>query len=211
MAPIQFTRNMSDHSSDMGFQFEFFCDRCGNGFMSQFRQNKLGMVGEVTRGLGNVLGGIFGRVSSGADEIERLTLGKAHDDALAQSVAEIKPLFNQCQRCGTWVCKDVCFNHQVGMCVKCAPKREGEIEAAKSTAFVQQIREKAFDADFVSGVDLNQKRVVTCPGCGKDTGGAKFCPECGFNLVPQEAFCTECGSKVAAGAKFCGNCGNKML
>ena len=32
MALIRFTRNHTDHSTDKGFQFEFFCDRCGNGF-----------------------------------------------------------------------------------------------------------------------------------------------------------------------------------
>jgi hypothetical protein len=37
MALIQFTRNHSDHSTDKGYQFEFFCDRCGNGFMSEFK------------------------------------------------------------------------------------------------------------------------------------------------------------------------------
>ena len=35
MALIQFTKNHSDHSTDKGYQFEFFCDRCGNGFMSE--------------------------------------------------------------------------------------------------------------------------------------------------------------------------------
>ena len=31
-----FTRNHSDHSTEAGFQFEFFCDCCGNGFKSTF-------------------------------------------------------------------------------------------------------------------------------------------------------------------------------
>ena len=30
MALIQFTRNHTNHSTDKGYQFEFFCDRCGN-------------------------------------------------------------------------------------------------------------------------------------------------------------------------------------
>jgi len=34
MALIQFTKNHSDHSTDKGYQFEFFCDRNGNGFMT---------------------------------------------------------------------------------------------------------------------------------------------------------------------------------
>jgi len=210
MPPIPFTRNYSDHSTDIGFQFEFFCDRCGNGFMSQFRANKLGAAGEIARGLGNVFGGVFGRVASGSDEMDRLTRGKARDDAFNAAVNELKPLFNQCQRCGIWICKEVCWNQEVGMCVNCAPKKEGEIEFAKSEAFVQQVREKAMATDFVSDVNLQQKRVVTCPSCGTNTGGAKFCPNCGYNLVPQEQFCTECGSKVPSGAKFCPSCGKKM-
>ncbi len=86
MAYIQFTRNYTDHSNDTGFQFEFFCDRCGNGFMSQFRPNKFGMISEASRGIGNVLGGVFGRASSGSYELANLTRGKAHDDAFAQAV-----------------------------------------------------------------------------------------------------------------------------
>jgi len=35
-ANIQFTKNYSDHSTDTGFQFEFFYDRCGNGFRTHF-------------------------------------------------------------------------------------------------------------------------------------------------------------------------------
>ena len=38
MALIQFTKNHSDHSTDRGFQFEFFCDKCGNGYMTRFQQ-----------------------------------------------------------------------------------------------------------------------------------------------------------------------------
>lgn len=44
MALIQFTRNHTDHSTDKGFQFEFFCDRCGNGFMSEFKTSATGMA-----------------------------------------------------------------------------------------------------------------------------------------------------------------------
>jgi len=32
MDAIEFTRNNSDLSTDRGFQLEFQCDRCGNGY-----------------------------------------------------------------------------------------------------------------------------------------------------------------------------------
>ena len=42
--PIEFTRNYSGQSNQHGFQFEFNCDRCGNGFRSQYRLFGLGAV-----------------------------------------------------------------------------------------------------------------------------------------------------------------------
>ncbi len=36
MSKIEFTRNYSDQSTDKGFQFEFYCDRCGTGYRTRF-------------------------------------------------------------------------------------------------------------------------------------------------------------------------------
>ena len=47
MALIQFTKNHSDHSTDKGYQFEFFCDRCGNGFMTAFKPSMTGYAGSA--------------------------------------------------------------------------------------------------------------------------------------------------------------------
>jgi hypothetical protein len=44
MSLIQFTRNFTDHSTDKGYQFEFFCDRCGNGFTSEFKAPGAGRI-----------------------------------------------------------------------------------------------------------------------------------------------------------------------
>ena len=37
-----FTRNYSDLSDDNGYQFEFRCDICGNGYKSEFIRSSLG-------------------------------------------------------------------------------------------------------------------------------------------------------------------------
>ena len=60
MAMIQFTRNHTDHSNDTGFQFEFQCDKCSNGFMSRFEPHKLGITSNILRAAGGLLGGFFG-------------------------------------------------------------------------------------------------------------------------------------------------------
>jgi len=71
MALIQFTKNHSDHSTDKGFQFEFFCDRCGSGFMTAFKPSMTGYAGSALRAASDLFGGVFGRASAGAYEIER--------------------------------------------------------------------------------------------------------------------------------------------
>ena len=54
MALIQFTKNHSDHSTDKGYQFEFFCDRCGNGFMSEFKASVTGYAASAVRTAGDL-------------------------------------------------------------------------------------------------------------------------------------------------------------
>ena len=60
MALIKFTRNYNDKSTDTGFQFEFYCDRCGNGFESTFQTSATGMLSQGLDTAASVLGRIFG-------------------------------------------------------------------------------------------------------------------------------------------------------
>ena len=61
-----FTRNHNDLSSDAGFQFEFFCDNCGNGYKSSFLKSSTYHARKknetVSRGAG-LLGGLFGGIA----------------------------------------------------------------------------------------------------------------------------------------------------
>ena len=45
MPVIEFTDNYQDLSTDQGFQFKFHCERCGDGFMSSFQTNTIGVAG----------------------------------------------------------------------------------------------------------------------------------------------------------------------
>jgi len=40
---IQFTKNYSDRSNPQGFQFEFFCDKCRNGYKAAAAQAQAGV------------------------------------------------------------------------------------------------------------------------------------------------------------------------
>ncbi|HEY2514584.1 MAG TPA: hypothetical protein VGI39_27155, partial [Polyangiaceae bacterium] len=127
MALIQFVQNYQDLSTDRGFQFKFHCDKCGNGFMTRFQVSTFG-VAEAALGIASSLfGGVFNQVHNAEYEVQRAVGGKAHDAALETAVAEGKTHFHQCARCGKWVCPEVCWNGDAGMCDGCAPKFEQEM------------------------------------------------------------------------------------
>jgi membrane protease subunit (stomatin/prohibitin family) len=209
MASIEFVQNYDDLSTDQGFQFKFYCDRCRNGFMSTFVSNKIGMAGGFLRAAGGLLGGVLGSAGNSAYEIQRAVGGPAHDKALREAVQEIKPLFNQCRRCGKWICKEVCWNGEKGLCKECAPVLAEEVASAQASAMREQVNVKARETDQAQGADLSVQTAAQCPKCGAETAGAKFCPECGAPLAAKDK-CPQCSARIPAGSKFCPECGTKV-
>jgi len=210
MALIQFTRNHTDHSTDKGYQFEFFCDRCGNGFMSEFKPSAMGLASGALRTAGGLLGGLLGSAASNSYEIERMVQGPGHDRAFRGAIEEVRPNFRQCPKCAKWACLATCWNQKRGLCYDCAPDIEAEIASAQVEATIEQARDKIRQQDLTKNLDLTSEAVATCPNCGAKTQGAKFCPECGKPLRPKGE-CPRCGTKVEAGTKFCPECGQKMI
>ena len=55
---------------------------------------------------------------------------------------------------------------------------------------------------------------VRCAKCGTVAApGNKFCPECGYSLIPEspkQKTCSNCGEVLASNVKFCVNCGSKQ-
>lgn len=208
--PIEFTGNHEDLSTDRGFQFRFICEHCGNGYMSSFKANTLGTAESVIRGASNLFGGIFGRVADATYEVNRLVGGPAHDAALKEAVQEIKPLFKQCRRCGHWRCEEVCWNPSVNLCKECAPIAEEE-EAALRSQFVQtQVQNDLFLEENARMSRKGKAVAANCAHCGAETGGRKFCPECGKPTAAESRTCPSCGVRSDPGAKFCGECGARL-
>lgn len=210
MPLIQFTRNHHDHSTDKGYQFEFFCDRCGNGYMSEFKPSAVGMASSALRAASNIFGGFMGGVGSSTYEIERAAQGPGHDKAFRECIEEAKPNFRQCPRCSHWVCDATCWNAKRMLCYDCAPDIETELASAQVLTTVDQMKEKLRGQDLTKNLNLTAEAAALCPSCGARTQGAKFCPECGKPLRPKDD-CPKCGTHVEAGAKFCPECGNKMV
>ena len=90
-AAIPFTGNYDDLSTDRGYQFKFYCEKCHNGYMSSFQTSKMGVLGSAARVAGGLFGGIFSNVADSAYEVQRAVGGPAHDSALKEAVSEIAP------------------------------------------------------------------------------------------------------------------------
>lgn len=214
MGAIAFTRNYTDHSNDTGYQFEFHCDKCGNGYRSTFHASALGVGAKIAKGLGSLFGGSPLWAAGQAGEYMKDGLrGSAWDKAFKEAIEEIKPKFHQCTRCGNWVCPEVCWNEQRQLCEGCAPNLAEEAAAQQAQIAAQQIGEKMRQVDQVAGFDPTAEMVSACPHCrSRLAAGAKFCASCGKPVGAggagsAKAFCTGCGTQMPPGAKFCSGCG----
>jgi hypothetical protein len=210
---VFFTDNYQDHSTNEGWQFEFYCRRCGNGYSSSFQRSLSGFGGGLLRMGGDLLGGTIGGKASqlGWDSqyLNDSQRSTGRDKALAKAVDEMKPYFKQCHRCGQWVCGQICWNDQRGLCVSCAPKLDQEIAGLQASAQINQLNEKIQQQDWTKDINYRDQGTGLCANCGQETGGGKFCRNCGHPQASAETpkqFCGNCGSQLT-GAKFCGECG----
>lgn len=213
MAAHAFTKNYQDHSNDTGYQFEFHCDKCGNGYRSSFNASALGVGSKIAKGLGSIFGGskLWG-AGVAADYMKDGLRGSGWDDAFKKAIDEIKPKFHQCTRCGNWVCPDVCWNESRGLCEACAPDLAEEAAHHQARIASDQMADKMRNADLVGNVDVTAQMLSQCPHCkGRLDPGAKFCAGCGKPVVAgagaQKKFCSGCGTQLPGGAKFCSGCG----
>lgn len=204
---VPFTDNIRDLSNNDGYQFEFRCERCGNGYRSAYQRDLRSAGQSIARGLGNLLGGRASQLGYAAGQmLDRGTNSAAKDRAMRTAVTEIADRFHQCRGCGQWVCGDVCWNDEVGQCARCSPVVAEELAQLQAEARRSQMRERLATTDLVGGVDLGTQSVPRCPGCGAQTNGGRFCPECGLPLAAERA-CSGCAASNPVTAKFCSECG----
>ena len=121
MSLINFTANHEDLSTDRGYQFKFYCDKCGNGYMSRFQPSTSSTTGSLLRAAGGIVGGILASAGNGGN-MQRSAGRKAHISASERAVEEAKAYFSRCGRCGKWVCSDGCWNGEAGLCGECSPR-----------------------------------------------------------------------------------------
>ncbi len=204
---VPFTDNFTDLSNTEGYQFEFNCERCGNGYRSPFQADMVERGRGLLRSAGGLFGGALSNITNAADSaLDRGTNSAAKDKALAAAVEAVQPHFEQCRACGNWVCASVCWNAEIGQCANCSPFVVDELSRAQAAAQVEQIRQKVQETDWTADLDTTTRAKVACPGCGASVAGGKFCPQCGERLSAI-VDCAQCGSQLPSGSKFCSECG----
>jgi hypothetical protein len=206
---VPFTDNIRDLSNETGYQFEFVCERCGNGYRAPFVPDKVAKGRNILRAVGSITGGRLADLGYASQMLDRSTNSPAKDRALQQSVESVIGEFRQCRGCGNWVCRDVCWNDEVGQCLNCSPSVADELSRAQAAAQVEQMHAKTREIDWTSDVDLQTRVKLQCPSCQASITGGKFCPECGSQIKPAGE-CANCGTEVKPGTKFCPECGQKQ-
>lgn len=211
---IAFTDNYDDMSNEHGYQFKFYCEKCGNGYISSFQKSSTGAISGALNVVSGIFGGFTSNLANTSDDIHRMAAGPQHDAALEKAVEEISNQFKQCKRCGSWVCTNVCWNDERSLCKECAPELAEEMAAAQA----QHSREEAFAHAHMSAKekkltanDWNDQKKAACPKCNASIPAhAKFCTECGESLISDKK-CSNCGVKLEAETKFCPDCGQKAV
>jgi membrane protease subunit (stomatin/prohibitin family) len=209
---IEFVSNYGDLSTNQGFQFEFYCNRCGSGYRTSFKAWAVGAASTVLDTASSLFGGVLGSVANVGERVRSATWERAHDEAFAQALEELKPSFAQCPRCSTWVCRESCWNTKRGLCKDCAPDLGVEMSAAQASRSVEEVWAHAAMAEEDKHLDEKEWRETihaSCPNCEAPLAvNAKFCPECGAKIKAVQR-CKHCKSPLTPGAKFCPECGEK--
>lgn len=90
-----------------------------------------------------------------------------------------------------------------------ALKPQNHQNALNSAACTKCGRPLPADAKFCleCGQQVISVNEIICPSCGKKTPKGKFCLECGAPMVNK---CPECGTEIPLNGKFCLECGHKL-
>ncbi|HEV3312644.1 MAG TPA: zinc-ribbon domain-containing protein [Chloroflexota bacterium] len=204
---VPFTSRYDDLSTDTGHQFQFYCERCGNGYSSTFKTSTVANIGsKATQSLGGMFGGRLSKVAGQADAaLHNVTDTKMKERAFAAAVDEVGSQFHRCNQCRDWVCEEKCWDTEYNLCTNCAaPLRAAGTAPTPAVPPEEVVRSVA---EAVAGVVGSAKLASKCTNCSADlAAGAKFCPECG-TPVAVASKCASCGAELAAGTRFCSECG----
>ena len=193
MSTMRNYRDMSTSSSDVsaGFQFEFYCEICGDTWRSDFKPYRKGQItGWLTR---------FAFMFTDLHKVGRATgtfadagSNSAKQENLAQSQALAAQRYQHCDGCRKWVCGD-CWVNNANHCTECEAKARASSGGGYGSGY--------------SNGDAGHATMV-CPNCQTPSQGGRFCHECGFDMASTHKSCPGCGATMPRQARFCTDCGH---
>ena len=214
MSEIKFADNYRDISHEYGvnagFQFEFYCEVCQDTWRSEFEAYRSAQASGWLDKAAGLFGGVLHKASDAVEGLAQAGWRTARFNAFREAVESAKRHFHRCAKCSQYVC-DNCWNTGSGLCVRCAPVAEVEIESSRAYGMASGAGEKAREKgrDLGAQMDVERERQLVCPNCNTPTRGAKFCPECGTRLAVKNQ-CPSCYSEISSNVKFCPECGHKI-
>ncbi len=180
-------RDISTSMSDVsaGFQFEFFCEKCGESSRSAFKPYR---KGQITGWLSRFAFMFYdlNKASRATGAFAEAGGGSAKADALAEAMAAAAPMYERCEGCRKWVGRE-CWSSSSGSCRDCAAKAGA---GASTSAYG------------------NSGGGSVCPNCQTPGEGGRFCHECGFDMASTHKSCPACGVTLSRQARFCTDCGH---
>ena len=213
MDAIEFTRNYSDLSTDRGFQFEFQCDRCGNGYKTTFQAWTMGTVSGALDAASSLFGGVFGQAANLGERARSATWQQARDKALVEAVNKSSRISCNVRNAPVGFAKRIAGIKHAAFAKIARPIWRSKFPPQQSAHDLRKFKEHwqwMPKMRYVNEEMLAAKVQASCPNCQ-----APLANECqvlsrmwGGN--PGEKFCTNCGAKLAPGAKFCAECGTKQ-
>ena len=209
MARIEFTDNYEDLSTELRLSVQVLLRELRQRLHVQLRgQQEPAWPPGCCGGSAASLGGFLGNAATAPSNCATWSPGPAHDKALQNAVEEIRPAVRPVQEVRQWVCREVCWNAERGLCTDCAPIAQREISSLQAQITVEQAGEKLRAA----GPDRRAQPGLQSGGHVSRLRGR----ERGRQVLPgvrrpllSEAECPRCGTKYKAGAKFCPECGAK--
>ena len=86
---------IDDISDRTGFQFEFFCEGCGDAWRTEYNRYLVGTANSFLDSVSSLVGGLLGGARSVADQVSDAGYRSAHDRAFAEALEAAKLHFRR--------------------------------------------------------------------------------------------------------------------